>query len=139
MLSKAQKSIPYLLVSALFFFFAVSPANSQTKKAAPQKKAAKSLKTAKAAHRVTGEGRVLGPAETLSGTVASVNADAATVVVTGSNGVPYNFKWTRRTMVKISNARAKTSELADQVNKQVSIKFVPKTNGNYAESIEIGG
>ena len=77
-------------------------------------------------------------AETLSGTLAMVLTDKKLVVLTGSGGVPYNFKVTGSTRIKVDGKKAKLDDLAGQANKPATVKFLPLRSGNVAQSIEVG-
>ncbi len=79
----------------------------------------------------------LGKAETISGTISMVSTDERLVVVAGSSGVPYNFKVTGATRIRIDGKRAKLADLAEQTKKKVSVKFIPRRSGNIAQSIEV--
>jgi hypothetical protein len=136
---KIEKSIPFILIASLFLFLgAVSAAAQQTKKAA-SKAAAKSHAMEAAQAKVTGEGKVLGPKETLSGTISTVDKTEKLIVIRGSNGVPYTFRVVRATRITIAGKKATLDELVEQVNKEASVQFVPKTEGNFAQSIEVTG
>ncbi|HEY6291434.1 MAG TPA: hypothetical protein VI455_07735 [Terriglobia bacterium] len=75
-------------------------------------------------------------AETLSGTISSVDAEKKLVVVSGPNGVPYNFAVSNGTKITVGGSKAKLSDL--QTGKQASVSFVPeKKRGNLAKSIEV--
>ncbi len=78
-----------------------------------------------------------GKAETISGTISIVDKDKKLVVLTGSGGVPYNFKITRSTRIQIAGKKAKLDDLAGQTNKQASVKFLPLRTGNAAQSVEV--
>jgi len=74
--------------------------------------------------------------ETLSGTISTVDAEKKLVVVTGPNGVPYNFTVSGGTKITVGGNKAKLSDL--QTGKQASVSFVPaKKRGNLAKSIEV--
>jgi hypothetical protein len=114
-----EKSIPYVLLAMMFIFLGAASGAAQQK--------------------VTGQGKSLAPKETLTGTISMVDKTQDLVVVTGSNGVPYNFRVTRSTRITISGNKAGIDELANQLNKQISVEFIPKTGGNFASSMEVGG
>jgi hypothetical protein len=52
--------------------------------------------------------------------------------------VPYNFKVTGSTRIKVDGKKAKLDELAGQAHKSVTVKFLPVRAGNIAQSIEVG-
>lgn len=78
-----------------------------------------------------------GKAETISGTISIVDKDKKLMVLTGPGGVPYNFKITRSTRIKIAGQKAKLDDLAGQTSKQASVKFLPLRTGNAAQSVEV--
>lgn len=79
----------------------------------------------------------LASAEDLSGTISRVDPTDKEVTVVGSNGVPYDFKITNRTLVELANNKIGMNELASESQKQVTVHFVPRTDGNLAENIKI--
>jgi hypothetical protein len=75
-------------------------------------------------------------AETLSGTISSVDADKHLVVVNSSDGVPYDFSVGKGTKITAGGSKAKLGDL--QSGKQVSVSFIAeKKRGNMARSIEV--
>jgi hypothetical protein len=77
-------------------------------------------------------------AETMTGTLSMVVAEKKVVVLTGSSGIPYNFKVTSSTRIKIDGKKAKFDELSGQTKKSATVKFLPLHAGNMAQSIEVG-
>jgi hypothetical protein len=74
--------------------------------------------------------------ESLSGTISSVDADKNLVVVSSSDGIPYNFVVSKGTKITAGGSKAKLSDL--QSGKQASVSFVAeKKRGNLAKSIEV--
>jgi hypothetical protein len=67
------------------------------------------------------------PSETLSGKITVVDPVQKVVVVQTPDGVPYDIDITANT------------DLARDINKQVSVEFVPERRGDVARSIRIGG
>jgi len=82
-------------------------------------------------------GHVLASAENLSGTITVVDPTDKEVTLVGSNGVPYDFKLSKKTQVELSNNKIGMNELAGESHKQATIHFVPRSDGNLAESIQI--
>ena len=75
-------------------------------------------------------------AESMSGTVSSVDADKHLLVVSGSDGVPYNFTVNKGTKITSGGSKAKLSDI--QQGKQVSVNFVDmKKKGDWAKSVEV--
>ena len=77
--------------------------------------------------------------ETLSGIISMVEPGTKTVFVTGSDEVSYKFLATKRTKIEIGGTASSFDELASQTQKQVTITFVARPNGNFAQNISIGG
>jgi hypothetical protein len=80
---------------------------------------------------------VLASAENLSGTIAYVNPTSKELTLMGSNGVPYDFQWTGKTRVEMTNQKLAKNQLAKEDHKDASIRFVPTARGNVAENIQI--
>lgn len=77
--------------------------------------------------------------ETLSGTISMVDTGKRVVVVTDSNGIPFDLKVTGATHIMVSGKRAKLSDLSDATSKQASVKYrAEKQAGDIATSIEVG-
>lgn len=81
-------------------------------------------------------GQKLGEAEELSGTIAAVDATAATVTIR-ANGTPYVFRVTKKTKITIHGSKGDLEGLAKQVSQNITVKFVPRSNGNFAEHVEV--
>ena len=81
---------------------------------------------------------VLASAEDLSGTISMVDPTDKEVTLVGSNGVPYDFRVTTKTLVELSNNKIGANELASGDHKQATVHFVPMSNGNLAQKIQIG-
>lgn len=109
-----------LLALLLLAFFAASVIVAQESAAEEKPAAAKAPK-----------------AETISGTLSMVVADKKLVVLTGAQGVTYNFKVTGATRITVGGQKAKFDELAAQTKKSASVKFLPLRSGNVAQSIEV--
>jgi hypothetical protein len=77
--------------------------------------------------------------ETLSGTISMVEPGTKSVFVMGSGEVSYRFQITNKTKIQIDGTKASIDELANQGNKQVTVTFVARRNGNIAESISVSG
>lgn len=100
------------------------------KKPASSKTAASTAK--KASH-------TLASAEDLTGTIASVDPANKEITLMGSNGVPYDFMLSRKTQIELSNNNKKISvnQLASESKASATVHFVPESNGNLAEDIQI--
>lgn len=122
---------------------ATAPAakNSATKNATTAMKAKPSASQAamksKTEHPARKTRHALASAEDLSGTISMVDPNEKELTLVGSNGVPYDFQLTKKTMVELSNSKIGMNELASESNKQATIHFVPRSDGNLAKSIQI--
>jgi len=103
-------------------------------------------KPATAAHKTTTKtaatkatARRAWPAETLSGTILMVDPAKDLAVVRGTDGVPFDMIVTRATHIKSGDQHLKLSNLASDMNKNVSVRFVPEGRGDVARSIQITG
>ncbi len=83
--------------------------------------------------------RRLARAQNLSGTITMFSKENGLLVLTGSNGVPYSFRVTKLTQVKVDGKFAKLEDLSDHLNKQATIEFVPMSTGNFANVMEVAG
>jgi hypothetical protein len=79
----------------------------------------------------------LGPAETLSGKIALVEAKQKLVVVEGAGGVTYSFLVRPGTKITAAGQRLKLEELSARKGASASVEFVPTRRGNVARRIEI--
>ncbi|HET8924347.1 MAG TPA: hypothetical protein VFN26_15275 [Candidatus Acidoferrum sp.] len=80
--------------------------------------------------------RVLGVVEELSGTIQSVDVAASKVTVT-SAGVPYVFLLTKKTKIEINGEKGDLEALSKAVDQKASVRFVPRSNGNSADHVEV--
>jgi len=115
-----MRKVLFLLMASLMLTYAgISSALAQ--EVAPEKPKAAAMK-----------------AETLAGTLQMVVVDKKLVVVASSTGIPYNFKVTGATKIKVGGSKAKLAELSGATGKSVSVKFLSeKRAGNLAQSIEV--
>lgn len=79
------------------------------------------------------------PAETLSGKIMSVDPNLNVVVVKTSGGVPFDFDISRHTQIRSGGQALTIKDLATDVNKNVSVKFVPERRGDVAQTIQLNG
>lgn len=77
--------------------------------------------------------------ETLSGTISMVEPGTKSVFVMGSGEVSYKFLVTPKTKIQIDGTKGTIEDLAGQAQKQVSVTFVARRNGNMAQSISVSG
>jgi hypothetical protein len=79
------------------------------------------------------------PAETLSGKITMVDPVKNLVVVETADGVPFDMVLTPRTRIESGQQRVTIQDLSGDVNRNVSVRFVPERRGDVARSMEIGG
>lgn len=78
--------------------------------------------------------------QSLSGTLTAVDAGQKILVVTDSDGTPFNFKVGRGTKIEVNGQKGTLDSLSAQTNQQVSVKFRDRLNaGLVAQSVDIGG
>jgi len=78
------------------------------------------------------------PAETLSGTITMVDPGLKTVVVQ-TGGVPFDMVVTGNTRIESGNRAITLRDLQQDLNKGVSIRFVPERRGDVARTIQLNG
>lgn len=126
-----KKSLSVLSILLLLFLGVISVVAQETEKpaAGASQEAEKSAPAPKA--------KAAAKSETISGTVTTVSKENQLLILTSSNGIPYNFKLTRGTRIKVGGQKAKADDLAAQTGKQASVEFLPLRTGNMARSIEV--
>jgi len=127
----------FVLMLAVGLALAATPSGSnETAKSGPAatQSATKSMRKRSAEKT----GHVLASAEDLSGTITMVGPSDKEVTLVGSNGVPYDFELTKKTQVELANQRIGVTALGGELNRQATVHFVPTSDGNLAESIQIG-
>jgi hypothetical protein len=107
--------------------------------AIPFTAAARSAAIAKTTAKTPAEVRNVWPPETISGTIASVDPDTKLVIIETQDGVPFDMILTPATRIQSGGQRLKRSDLSQDINKNVSIRFVPERRGDVAQSIRIIG
>jgi hypothetical protein len=75
--------------------------------------------------------------ETLSGKITMVDPALKLVVVQDSSGVPFDIKINASTHIKSANGMLNLSDLNSDSNRNASIKFVPESRGDIAETINV--
>jgi len=123
-----KKVMLTVLTLVTFGLVAVAPLVAQDQPAS-----AGGEKTAKAAKSSESAGTWSSKAETVSGTISSVNSEKKTVAVE-ANGVSYSFKAVGA-KVMVGGKKAKSSDL--QTGAQASVTFVATRAGNTAKSITV--
>jgi hypothetical protein len=79
------------------------------------------------------------PPETLSGTIATIDPAQHLVIIKGSGGVPYDMVVRRSTRIESGSQRLTLDQLQSDINKNVSVRFVPERSGDIARTIQIMG
>ena len=120
-----KKLILAVLTLVILGVVAVAPLAAQEQ---PSSEAAKPEKAAKKA------GGWSMKAETLSGPISLVDKEKKLVIV-DAGGIPYDFKVSGGTKIKVGGKKAKLDDL--QTGKQASVSFVAMRTGNAAKSIEV--
>jgi hypothetical protein len=129
-----EKMLTLVAVFAVVLFGAISGVAQDQPAAQDQSAATPATSPKPAKHHAMAAAST----ETLSGTLSTVDADKKLVVVSGSNGVPYDFMVTGGTKITVGGSKAKLADLSGNTNKQATVKFVAeKKHGNMAKSIEV--
>jgi hypothetical protein len=82
---------------------------------------------------------VLASSEDLSGTISFIAPSDKEVTLMGANGTPYDFRITSTTEIDMAGRKINETELANENHKQATVRFLPTSQGNLAESIKIAG
>lgn len=65
--------------------------------------------------------------------------DQKLVVITANGGVPYDLTVTGKTRIEVGGARSSFHGLAGQAQKQASVTFIARPDGDIAQSITVSG
>ncbi|HEX3744435.1 MAG TPA: hypothetical protein VHW09_10915 [Bryobacteraceae bacterium] len=84
-------------------------------------------------------GRNVWPAETLSGKITIVEPATHTVVIQTAGGVPFDMVITGNTRIEKGNQTLTMQDLKQDMNQNVSVRFVPESRGDVARSIQLNG
>jgi hypothetical protein len=98
----------------------------------PTAKAAKDLMPAQAV-------RSAWPQETISGKITMVDANQKLVVIEVPEGATFDMVVTAKTRIKSGDQAIDINDLTRDINKAVSVKFIPGRRGDVAKSIQISG
>jgi hypothetical protein len=82
-------------------------------------------------------GHALGRAESMTGTIAMVEYRGNLFALLGADGVPFSFRVTEGTRIEIAGKAAMFADLKYQMTKHATVEFVPMSNGNLAESVDV--
>jgi ABC-type amino acid transport substrate-binding protein len=75
-----------------------------------------------------------------SGTLATVDANGKLLIVTESDGTPFDFVVTRATHIRVNGQKSTLASLAGQTNQQVTVRFRDHLRrGLVAQSVQVGG
>ncbi|MGH9445678.1 MAG: hypothetical protein ACRD3O_08130, partial [Terriglobia bacterium] len=86
------------------------------------------------------EARYQAGVHTLSGTLSTVDPNSKLLVITNSNGIPFDFVVTHFTRIDVNGKRGNLSALADQANQQVTVRYRDGLRrGLMAQSVQLGG
>jgi glucose/arabinose dehydrogenase len=131
-----KKLLLFVMVLTMGAFLGISVLEAQdSAQEAPAKASGATTKTKTARHHMAAV-----PSESISGTLSMVDADKHLVVVTDSNGIPFDLKVTGRTRIMVDGKRAKLVDLSSATSKQATVKYrSEKQAGDIASSIEVGG
>ncbi len=101
--------------------------------------AAKATDSSTAKVTTVGTARCAWPAEALTGKITMVDPGNKLVVVQTPDGVLYDMLVTAKTVIRSADHSMGLHELSQDVNKSVSVKFIPERRGDVAKSIHITG
>ncbi len=79
----------------------------------------------------------LAPAQSLTGTIAMVDASKRFLIVKGASEVTCSFLLTASTRIMAGKERLKATDLPSRVGCKVTVRFVPTRTGNIARTLEI--
>jgi hypothetical protein len=77
------------------------------------------------------------PQENLSGKIVMVSPAQKLVVIQTQDGVPFDMDVTAKTRIKAGDRAIALKDLMQDINKPVSVQFVPERRGDVAKSIRI--
>lgn len=119
-----MKKLAFLLVAAIVLLAGIQTANAQNTASLQSETTTRfTWKTVKP--------------ETIQGTISMIVVDQNLVVVTANGGVPYDFTVTPKTKIQVGGTPSSFDGLADQVEKEASVTFIARPNGDFAQSITI--
>jgi hypothetical protein len=79
------------------------------------------------------------PAESLNGTISMVDPSQHILVVTDHDGVPFDIMIDHSTRIESDNSRLTLSDLSSDVNKPVTVRFVPEGRGDVGRTVSLNG
>lgn len=75
--------------------------------------------------------------ETIEGTISMIEVDQKLIIVEASGGVPFDLTVTPKTKIEINGTSATFDQLVEQTQKQATVTFVARPNGDVAQSISV--
>jgi len=75
--------------------------------------------------------------ETIQGEISLIEVDQKLVIVEVSGGVPYDITVTPKTRIEINGISSTFDDLVGQTQKQATVTFVARPNGDVAQSISV--
>jgi len=128
-----EKMLTLVAVFAIVLFGAISGVAQD-----PSAAQAAAPATGKATKPMKHHAMAAAASETVSGTITAVDTDKKIVVVSGSNGVPYDFTVGGATKITVGGSKGKLADLSGATNKQATVTFMAeKKRGDIAKSIEV--
>jgi hypothetical protein len=85
------------------------------------------------------ETRQAWPPETLTGTISMVDTSQHILVVKDHSGVPFDIVVGRSTRIESGNQRLTLSTLSPDINKPVTVRYVPEGRGDIARTVNLNG
>lgn len=79
------------------------------------------------------------PPETLSGKITIVEPNRKLMVIQAPDGTPFDMVITANTRIRSGDQTIAIKDLARDMNKTVSVNFIPERRGDVAKSIKIQG
>jgi ABC-type amino acid transport substrate-binding protein len=141
-----KKAVLTLTVLSLLAFLGGASAFAQASAEAPQGQAATKTTAHHAKHHAAHHQMAANPTaryqrgvHTVSGTLTAVDTNGKLLIVTDSDGVPFNFVVTPRTRIEVNGKKGNFDGLAGNSNQQVTVKFMDHLKGGLmAQSVQVG-
>lgn len=101
--------------------------------------AAKDMNTAKSSSMKVEKGRYTAftKPETLNGTLSIVDTSKQLIVMKTADGTPFDFQ-TAGARILVNGKLSKLADLSADVDKTVTVKFVPRVSGDHAQTVDVG-
>jgi hypothetical protein len=91
-------------------------------------------------HAANSEAKFQMGVHTASGTLSTVDTNGKLLIMTESDGTPFDFVVTKATHIQVNGQKGTLDSLAGQASHQVTIKFRDHLKrGLVAQSVEVGG